>query len=175
MTADTEAPEGQTLQRAIAPTPVRGDVIDTYESMIEQVPDAGNSGFEGILEAIALAGSAADLDAPWNANGLGKYAGVPLVVTGIRKMQSDFEGPLPWFLIVDGAVLSTGEKIAATTGALGVVAQLVRAHALGAFPWACIPRYSKRATAEGYYPMHLEGAKSPTAAAAAGQGGSAHK
>lgn len=153
-TKAADAAEPETLPE---PRAIQGDVIAAYESMIVDVPDAGGDGIEGILLAIATATSAAELDEPWRAGGLGRYVDEPIVVTGIRKMPSDFgAGGLAWFLIVDGAVRATGEKVAATTGSISVVAQLVKAHNLGLFPLTVIPRLSKRPTADGYFPQHLE-------------------
>jgi len=131
-------------------------VVEAYEGMIADVPEAGGDGFEAILEAIAAASSAAELDAPWRSAGLEGLANVPIVVSGIRKMPSDYPGGLPWFLVVDAAVRATGERITVTTGSVGVVAQLVKAWSLDAFPLTVVPRMAARPSRSGYYPMHLE-------------------
>ena len=139
-----------------SPVPLRGDVVEVYESMLASVPLAGQDGFEGIIAAIALATDPADLDAPWRSAGLEDWLNEPIVVTGIRKMESDYQTGLGWFLVIDGAVKATGEVLAITTGSVSVVAQLVKAHALGAFPLTVIPRQAERASAKGYFPQHLE-------------------
>lgn len=149
-----------------SPAVLSPHVVDAYEAMIESVPEAGGDGFESILEAIAMAQDARELDAPWRSNGLDELANVPLVVTGIRKMPSDYPGGLPWFLVIDGAVRATGERVTVTTGAVSVVAQLVKAHQLGAFPLVVIPRVSARPSRSGYYPVHLEVAPQLAAATA---------
>jgi hypothetical protein len=87
-----------------------------------------------ILEQLANAGQLGDLDAPWRSDGLGEYIGERLVVTGIRKAASDFVGGLPWFLVVEAGLQSTGEKVTFTTGAVSVVAQLVKAWSMGRIP-----------------------------------------
>lgn len=155
-TSATDPREGDMIPAPDAPRAIRGDVLETYEAMIESVPEAGGEGFEGILAAIALATDVRDLDAPWRSSGLADLANQPLVLTGIRKMPSDYPDGLPWFLIADGAILSTGETIAITTGAVSVVAQLVKAWTLNAFPLRVIPRVSDRPSKSGYYPQHLE-------------------
>lgn len=142
-----------------APVPLARGVVETYESMIATVPEAGGDGFDSILAAIALATDARDLDAPWRSEGLTAFANVPLVLTGIRRMPSDYPGGLPWFLIVDGAIEETGETIAITTGAVSVVAQLVKAWALDAFPLRVVPRVATRPSRNGYFPQHLEMAR----------------
>lgn len=131
-------------------------VVEAYESMITDVPEAGGDGFASILAALAGATDVADLDAPWRSQGLGDLVNVPLRIMGIRRMPSDYPGGLPWFLVADGAVLGTGERVTFTTGAVSVVAQLVKAHQLGAFPLDVIPRQSERPSANGYFPQHLE-------------------
>lgn len=156
MTTETKIPEGEAEDTALAPRPVRGDVISAYESMLSTVPDAGDQGIEGILEQIASATSAQELDDPWRAGGMAKYTDTELVVTGIRKMESDYGSGLAYFLVVDAAERETGERVTFTTGSLSVVAQLVKAWSLDAFPLAVIPRLSKRPTKDGFYPQHLE-------------------
>lgn len=156
MTAPTDAPAATGKDTAIAPRLVHGDVIAVYESILEDVPDAGGEGIEAILEQLAAAGSVAELNSPWEAGGLKGYVDTPLVVTGIRKMPSDFDGGLSYFLVIDGAVRATGEKIAATSGSISVVAALLRCYNMGAFPVVAIPRYAKRETKDGNRPMHLE-------------------
>lgn len=139
-----------------APVALRPDVILAYEAMIATVPEAGGDGMDGILEAIARASGVADLDAPWRSSGLEDWANAPLRITGIRRMPSDYEGGLPFFLVIDAVVLSTGELITVTTGAVSIVAQLAKAWSAGWFPLDVIPRRAARASARGYFPMHLE-------------------
>ncbi len=146
----TEAPG------SIVPRAVQGDVIDAYESMISAVPDAGQEGIESILRQLAAVTDPAALDTPWQAGGLADFVGRQIIVRGIRKMPSDYPGPLPWFLIIDGQDVTTGAEIHLTTGAVSVVAQLVKAFAESWLPAVFIPRVSDRPTKDGYYPMHLE-------------------
>lgn len=157
--ANAEASAGGQAANGSAPVPVKmveGDVITFYEGILQEVPDAGGAGMEAILEQIAAAGNVAGLDSPWRAGGFGAYEGVPLVITDIEKMPSDFTSGLSYFLVAHGAIRATGEKVAATTGSLSIVAQLLKVHQLGGFPVLVIPRASKRPTKDGYYPQHLE-------------------
>ncbi len=154
MTADptTEAPAAG----AIVPRLVPDDAIAAYESMIAQVPDAGTEGVEAILAQIAGASSTDDLDQPWRSGGLQDYRDRPILVLGIRKMPSDFPGPLPWFLIVDGQDPATGGDVHLTTGSVSVVAQLVKAYTAGWLPVMVIPRQSERPTRDGNFAWHLD-------------------
>lgn len=156
MTTETK-PRDEAGSSAPVPVPnIGGDTITLYESILDQVPDAGGDGIEGILEQLATATSADELNDPWRAGGMAKYVDVPVVVTAIEKSPSDFDGGLAYFLIVRGAVRATGEKVVTTTGSLSSMAQLLRLWQLGAFPAVVIPRKAKKPTPQGYFPMHLE-------------------
>jgi hypothetical protein len=154
-------PPGETPEQAAdriegKAQPIRAEIVAAYESMLANVPDAGDSGFERILEAIAAAGDVSQLDAPWRSEGLLELAGIPLTVRGITKIPSDYPGGLPWFLVVDAVNEVTGKPLTVTTGAIGPVAQLVKGWALGAFPLKVTPRVAERPSKSGYFPMHLE-------------------
>lgn len=139
------------------PTVIRPDVVLAYEALIADVPVAGGAGLESMLLQIAAAQDARELDAPWRSSGLEEWANQPLVIRALRRMPSEFEGGLPFFLLVDAAVRATGETVTVTTGAVSVVAQLAKAWSLGAIPGlVVVPRIASRPSARGYYPMHLE-------------------
>lgn len=139
-----------------APTILPAAVVATYSSMLEAVPESGGDGMAGILESLAAATDASDLDAPWRTEGLEAFLNTELSILRIRKVPSDYQGGLEWFLVADAAIVATGELVTFTTGAVSVVAQLVKAFALDAFPWRVIPRQSDRPSARGYFPQHLE-------------------
>jgi hypothetical protein len=136
--------------------PIRGDVVEVYESMLAAVPDAGGDGMDGILAAIAAATDVSHLDAPWRSAGLEAFVNQPLVIMGIRKLPSSYQGGLAWFLVVDAGIPATGELVTITTGSVSVVAQLVKAHQLDSFPLRVMVRQSERPSAAGFYPQHLE-------------------
>ena len=156
MSDKNPAPAPETGSAVVVATPVSERVLAVYEAGILAIPDAGGEGMENILAQLAGAQSPYQLDQPWQAGGLQAWRDRQIVVVGMRKMASDFEGPLPWFLILDCADPATGETFTATTGALSIVAQLVIAHQNGWLPLQVIPRMAKKPTAEGYYPMHLD-------------------
>lgn len=155
-TAPTTAQGADLPVSTDSPVVIAPAVVAAYEAMIADIPEAGGDGYASILIQLAAAEHPDDLDAPWRSGGLEDFINQPLVIRGIRKMPSEFGGGLPWFLVADAAVIATGELVAITTGAVAVVAQLAKAHALGAFPWRVIPRQSERPSKSGYYPQHLE-------------------
>jgi hypothetical protein len=148
------AAEPTTAEGAVV---IHPDMVAAFAAMAVDIPEAGGAGFDGLLAQILTATDAADLDAPWRSDGLTAWLGQPIRIDGLRRMTSEFDGGLPFFLIVEGANLATGEKITLTTGAVSVVAQLVRAWSLGAIPgWRVIARQADRPSASGYFPQHLE-------------------
>jgi hypothetical protein len=153
---ETQTREREDEQAEVLPAPLSTGVVASYESMLASIPDAGEGGYERILELIAQADDPAELDAAWRTDDLANLAGIPLTIRSISKAPSDFQGGLPWFLIIDAVNEVTGEKLTVTTGAVSVVAQLVRAFAIGALPLRARPVVSERPTSKGYYPQHLE-------------------
>lgn len=140
-----------------APAVVSSAAVQAYQSLLEAIPEGGGEGYDGILRALYAAEDAADLDAPWRAQGMESWLNHPLVIQGLRRMESDYAGGLPFFLAVDAADAVTGELVTFTTGAVSVVAQLAKAHALGAIPgWQVIPRETERVSKSGYRSQYLE-------------------
>src|SRR5206468_4145943 len=109
---------------------IRPDVVEAYMTLASDIPEAGGAGAESILLQIMATDDPAALDAPWRADGLRAYLGHPLRIDGLRRMPSEFAGGLPFFLIVDAADLTTGERVTVTTGAVSIVAQLAKAFSL---------------------------------------------
>lgn len=148
--------KAQQEQEAETGVQLSPNAVKAYESMLVAVPDVDSGSYERILETIARAKSLADLDAPWRSDGMAAYIDSPLVIRGIAKAPSDFKGALPWFLVVDAVTVPDGEPARFTTGSINVVAQLVKAFAMGAFPVTVIPRQADRPTKDGYYPQRLQ-------------------
>ena len=138
------------------PAPVSGDALAAFGSMIEAVPAVGEDAWESILGALAAAETVEALDSPWRTGSLEDLKDTPIRILGIRQAPSDYEGGLRVYLVIDAIRLDTGEKVVCTTGSVSAVAQLVRAHALKAFPLTVIPRVASRPTSAGFYPQHLE-------------------
>lgn len=157
MTAQREAPTGADDQAPAQGVVIRDETVAAFAAMAVDIPEAGGDGFDSLLAQIIEATETADLDAPWRADGLTAYLGSRLRIDGLRRMPSEYSGGLPFFLIVEAADLETGQRITLTTGAVSVVAQLVKAWSLGAIPgWRVIPRQADRPSSSGYFPQHLE-------------------
>lgn len=157
MTADTEGRSQAQDDQAPVPVVIGSKATDALEAALLGIPETSDDGYERLLLQLAAATDAADLDAPWRAEGLTQYLDTPLEVRALRRIPSEYDGGLPFFLVVDAADLTTGELVTFTTGAVSVVAQLAKANQLGAIPgWRVIPRQSARPSERGFYPQHLE-------------------
>lgn len=130
--------------------------VQPYESLLAAVPDAGGAGYDGILAQIAAATTVEELDAPWRTFDTDALIGVPLVIQSIAKSPSSYLGGLGHFLVVHGAFRQTGEAVTFTTGAVGIVAQLVKAFAIGAFPLNATVRESAGGREGRNAPQYLE-------------------
>jgi hypothetical protein len=157
VTTQTKAPDGADTGAAASGVVIPNEAVAAFAAMAASIPEAGDGGFEGILAQLLVTADPAALDAPWRSDGLTEYLDRRLVIQGLRRMESEFDSGLPFFLIVQAADLETGEVVTLTTGAVSVVAQLTRAWDLGLIPgWRVIPRQADRPSKSGYYPQHPE-------------------
>lgn len=135
-----------------------GSIGAELRELIEAVPESNREDAQyNIVMAILAAKDASELDNPWSATaGLGAYNDRVITIRHIRRSPSSFEGGPGVFLILDVKTEDDGDEHVVTTGSVSVVVQLLKAFQLGAFPLTCIPKVSKRQTARGYWPQHLE-------------------
>lgn len=111
-------------------------VLARFAEMIYLVPEGGG-GIESLLTQVFDSKSLADLDEPWSSEGLPELPiGRMLFFTAIEKRPSDYPGGLGFYLIVDCVTPTTGKVTKYSTGAVMVVAQLVKAYVSGEFPFA---------------------------------------
>lgn len=108
-------------------------LIAQFAGMVSSVPDYETSGAEGLISTILNAQTLDDVDAPWT-TGRALPVGRSLTITGISKVKSDYSGGLGFYLVIEQTYPSTGETEEYTTGAVAVVAQLVKYHQLGELP-----------------------------------------
>lgn len=133
------------------------DTINAYlTAILEQLPMQDEGDATGILSQIINAESVEDLDSPWQSAGMGKYNGYALEITSIKRMESDYEGGLGWYLLCEGTVMENGEYKAFSTSAVAAMAQLLIAWARGYFPYRVYVRIATKPTKKGFYPLHLE-------------------
>lgn len=129
---------------------------EAFLMMLAEVPEPDDDAAARIVMEIMGAQSIEDLDKPWDVEGMRDYDGTVLQVQSITKMPSDYQTGLGCYLVCRCSQPGLGEVFTLTTGSVNIVAQLVRAHTLNAFPLEVIPRQSEKPTRKGYRPMHLE-------------------
>lgn len=134
-------------------------VQQQWQQLAAAIPEASDQeALDQIASQVFNAASPEELSAPWSlaARDFGSLLNIPVRVTSIRKSKSDYESGPGFFLVIDLVQLDTAEKLVVTTGAVAVMAQLIKAYASGWLPLTCVLRQSDRPSAAGYFPQHLE-------------------
>lgn len=131
-------------------------IREAFMLMLAEVPDPPPDAAAAIVGAILSAQSVEDIDKPWDAEGMRDLKDRSLLVREVHKMPSDYAQGLGVYLVCRVVTGESGEEKVVTTGSVSIVAQLVRAHTLGALPLLVIPREAKKPSRNGYLPMHLE-------------------
>ena len=131
-------------------------VREAFLALVEEIPEATDDAYARIVRQLINAEHPSELNSPWEANTLRDRIGRPIRVDSLRRMPSDFEAGLGFFLVVQGMDMQTEEQITATTGSVAIVAQLARLQSMRALPIVVIPREAERPSRNGFRPMHLE-------------------
>lgn len=134
----------------------KAETREMFASMASMVPTSEGDGADRIVWAILNATSWDELDKPWQTGSTDELIGVEIAVDSITRHASSYADGLGVFLVVHGHRVDTSDEVVYASGSASVVAQLVRAYALSAFPLYTILRKSDRPTERGYYPHHLE-------------------
>jgi hypothetical protein len=149
---------GKELEQAAQQVDVA--VRDRFAEMALMLPKAEEAdaaeAADKIIAQIMGASSWNELDAPWSARGIEPFIDHPLRFDSAKVRPSDYADGLGIYLVCDVADMSTGELAQVTVGSVSIVAQLVRAWTLGAFPLFATPRKAAKPSKAGYYPLHLE-------------------
>lgn len=126
-----------------------------FAQMAMMIPAEREGGADNILASILAAQSWEHLADPWEATNAAALAGKTLLIRDVLRRPSDFRDGLGVFLVVDSVDAGTGAKVVWTTSSVSIVAQLVRAYALGQLPLYAEVIVAKRPTEAGYRPQHL--------------------
>lgn len=125
--------------------------------MLASLPDAEDSDGSEIIARILQAESWDQTDVQGSlpdAEAMIPYGMIR--VDRIGKKPSDIEGSLPFYLVVDGVALSTGEVITFQTSSRTVTAQLIRQHQLNALPVVGSIHKAEKKTRSGFYPLDFK-------------------
>lgn len=132
------------------------ELVTRFVEMATMVPSEDGSGMERIVEKLLSAESWEELSEPWETTDAQKLRGKRLLIQSIMRRPSQYQGGLGIFLVVHSVDKGTGEQIAWTTSSQAVIAQLVRAYAMGWLPCLAEMVIADRPTEAGYYPHHLK-------------------
>lgn len=110
-------------------------LLKQFADMVTIIPDFEPGGGESIIAQILGAKTLADIDAPWT-GGRKAPVGPILFIVGVSKAPSDFDGGLPFYLIIETFLPMSGEIKEYSVGGTMVVAQLVKTFVQGDFPVA---------------------------------------
>lgn len=100
---------------------------ETYTLLINEIPEStSEDAASRILRQILNADTPEEVNAIWEATGLLHRLDRPLLITKLRRRQSDFKG-LGAFLIAEATDESTGEELVITTGAANALGALIKA------------------------------------------------
>lgn len=128
----------------------------SLRQLVEQVDEADDDTENRIVMQVLNAAEAEDVDAPWQARKLSDWDGEIVTVHSLKRMSSNLDADMPYYLVVHGVEGRTGKPVTATTSSKAVMAQLIKLHLLGALPLSVIPRRAERPTTRGFHPEHLE-------------------
>ena len=144
---------------AVPAVPVDNAALAAYlsgsETIQTQDPDEV---VHGIVSRILDATSLDDVLNKQAVVKLKDYVGRPLVVQSVRWGESDYEGGVPFYAIVDAVVEATGEKVVASCGGQQVLAQLYMMARNNWLPARVTVDTVERPTRGGFYPIWLTAA-----------------
>lgn len=145
----------------MAPTvPAQAGSFAELEKMLGEAKDRSTQSPEEIqrsmLEKILSATTVDEVYAVQDVRHARDILGEAFEATDIRFNVSDYTDGVPFYLIVDGYDVATGDKITVTCGGATVMAQLYQLKRLGAFPAKVKFQQAKKATKQGYFPLHIE-------------------
>lgn len=127
-----------------------------FQQMATIIPVTESDGGFGIVLDILSADDLFDLDQTWQEKDLDKLLKRKLVFDSVTRSDSSYQDGLGVFLVVRCTDPENGEEVVFSTGSVNIVAQLVKAHVMGAFPFVGRVIQAEKASANGYYPQHIQ-------------------
>jgi hypothetical protein len=151
---DTERPQTEPVDLSVLrQTP---GLIESLTALAEAVPESTpEEAYARIAAQVLAAEDIEALNRPWQSEGLRAHLDRPLIVHAIKRMPSDYEGGLGWYLVLD-CEDARHRRVVTTTGSVAICLQLAKAWQLGLFPVGIIASEAKRKTARGFTPLRAE-------------------
>lgn len=134
-----------------------GDVLGTYlQREAENTDTDPTAVYEAIIAEIMSAETIEDLLNLPEPSKLQDHTDQVLQIFGYRALDSDFEQGAGVYFVIGGMNMTTGDKVVITCGEQAVMAQLLRAKALDAFPILTVPTQASKPNRFGRHPMRLK-------------------
>lgn len=133
-----------------------GDVLGRYLAREAENTDTDPTAvYEAIIAEIMSAETVEDLLNLPEPSKMGDHVDQVLELFGYRALDSDYEGGAAVYFVIGGMNLTTGDKVVITCGEQAIMAQLLRAKQMNAFPIRTIPTQSSKPNRFGRHPMRL--------------------
>jgi hypothetical protein len=146
----TSAPAEQALVAAEPAGP-----LALVKAIIADIPQADEDPTER-MAAFILAQPAEKWDELWEGLPSARdYVGVPIIVHALRARESDFEGPLGLYLILDATDAVTGAHELISCSSQMSMVQLLALHQRGQLPAKVVFVAKDKPTKAGFRPIHL--------------------
>lgn len=101
---------------------------ELYRSMVLALPsETDDEATARLISQLVNATTADELNDPFQSDKTRELVGHILLITGIRLLESEYEGGLDFFLRVDAHDYDTGEEVSFSTGSKAIVLQLAAA------------------------------------------------
>jgi hypothetical protein len=143
------------------------EALTQARALIEAIADVTEDPTPHMAAAILNADDPEDWESIFKGRSIKDSAGVRVRITALRKAPSQFEGPVPYFLIADVVNLETGESDVMTISSVMSMLQLVTAHQRGWLPLDVEVVRKDKPTRRGFHPIHLKAISAPKPLSAA--------
>lgn len=153
---------GEVINDESGLVPMTPTALATWDAILSAVPEADDAAVERMLELIAAARSVGELDAPWVGNKAADLVNVPISISAVQQMPSDFDSGFGTYFVVRASRSDDGSDATFSTGAMMVLWQLANACALeranpgSVFPFTAILREARKARPGRKPAQHLE-------------------
>lgn len=129
------------------------EVLEQFAQMASALDEFDTEGMDGIMKDIFAVNTVADYNRIFEGDRELPEDKI-IQVDRVRYARSEFAAGLPFYLVIDGVDVQSGEVGQWVTGATTIVAMLTRAAFAGHLPCVGFARKSKKPTKNGYTPVN---------------------
>lgn len=168
MTEQDKAPEGaevavrtpdEVMAKGQLPEGVAADVAEFVTGQFMEGGDDPERVALLITAQVLNADTPEEVLSSSEATGLRQYLDQPFELERVDFQRSDYEQGQPFYVVMHGTDLATGERVVLTTGSRKVTAQAFQLQRRGWLPAKVVGKQATRPTKDGYYPLRLTAAE----------------